>query len=59
MMALDGERGDRKRSVLNIGMARVPIQEVQKHPEGINGLCCYRFTCDAKDMKKKIALPKE
>ncbi len=37
----------------------MPIQEVQRLPEGINGLCCYRIPCDMKDIKSRVALLKD
>jgi hypothetical protein len=37
----------------------VPIQEVGKLPEGINGVCCYRILCDIKDTKARLAALKD
>ena len=37
----------------------MPIQKVKKLPEGINGLCCYRISCDINDVKSRVASLKD
>ena len=59
MMVLDVKsRGGGQRKIAS-HWDGVPIQKVKKLPEGINGLCCYRISCDINDVKSRVASLKD